>query len=110
MSSEFQRPLPAIDFSVEEIPLGSHRVKIIGSVVSRSDHSLLVNDGTGQITISTAITPVSEFSIGSVYRFFAEVNRSKAHLTGVLITAHKMSKGQVQRYKRVVKLERRISI
>ncbi len=110
MSSKFQRPAPSIDCSIKEIPTGSHRVKIIGSVVSRSNQSILVNDGTGQITISSATIQVSEFSIGLLYRFLIEVKKSETHLTGVLISAHEMSKGQVQRYKRVVKLERRSSI
>jgi hypothetical protein len=110
VSSNFQRPVPSIDSSIKEIPLGSHRVKIIGSIVSRSDQSILVNDGTYQIIISSPTIQVSEFTVGSLYRFLIEVNKSETHLTGVLITAHEMSKGQVQRYKRVVKLERRSSI
>jgi hypothetical protein len=110
VSSNFKRPVHSIDCSIKEIPLGSHRVKIIGSVVSRSDQSILVNDGTYQIIISSPTIQVSEFSVGSLYRFLIEVKKSETHLTGILITAHEMSKGQVQRYKRVVKLERRSSI
>ena len=108
MSRSLRRIEPSIDLSIHEIPEGKLRIRILGHIVAASGNSLVINDGTGHITIALGSNLISNYTVGDLHRFLIEVNKVSDEINGLLITSHRISKDQAQQYKRLTKLERRI--
>lgn len=105
--SQYQRPAAAVDTKIEEIPEGSYRVKIIGTVVNVTPTSMGINDKTGQITLTAGNVPLEGLEVGTFGRFIADVTRSNDKLSGNLITWNAMSPEIREKYWKLVRIERR---
>ncbi len=101
------RPKPSIDFTIIDIPEGNSSIRIISSVVVCSGNFLILNDGTSQITIALGPYHCSQFSIGKLYRFIISITKLEDKIEGILISYNSITKNQAQRYKRLVRLEKR---
>lgn len=108
MARLFKRPQPSWDLEIKEIPPENIRVKLIAHVVSISGNSLIINDGTGQIMTTLGKFPSSQFSIGALYRFILDIKKIENQVVNNIILSQEITKDQVNQYKRLVKLERRI--
>jgi len=49
---DFQKRMPSVDRKVSEIGEGDIRVSIIGTVIGGQDNRLVVDDGTGKVSVS----------------------------------------------------------
>lgn len=94
--------------SINEIPGGQSRIKIIGSVVNISPTHLDINDGSGQISINLGTHDPSQLSIGNMGRFLVDVHKSEKSISGQLIAWQAVTAEQAKRYQQLVKIERRI--
>lgn len=108
MSDKWIRIKPSVDVYLNEIPFGNFRVKIIGYIVSKSEVSIVVNDGTDQIKILISKFNPSIFNIQQLGRFLIDVIKSETEIRGELLGFHPMDKEQVEQYRKIVKLERMI--
>lgn len=105
--SDFQRPKASVDVKIEEIPIGSYRVKIVGTVVNITATSVGINDRTGQITLNLGNVPTGDLEVGTFGRFIADVTRSEDQITGNLLAWNKMPADIKEKYWKLVRIERR---
>ena len=108
MSNEFEKLKPSVDTTIDKIPDGKFRAKIIGTIVSHSSSNIVVNDGTGQISISTTTFDPSSFDVTDIGRFVISTTKENDNFYGILVAFHKMTKQELNQYQRLLKLERRI--
>jgi len=48
---EFMRKAPAVDRKISEIKIGDMGIRVVGLVVDRKEAELVLDDGSGQITV-----------------------------------------------------------
>jgi hypothetical protein len=108
LSNEFEKLKPSIDTTIDKIPDGKFRAKIIGTIVSHSESAIVVNDGTGQISISTTSFDPSTFSVTDFGRYVISTTKENDNFYGILVAFHKLTKQELRQYQRLLKLERRI--
>ena len=108
LSNEFEKLKPSIDTTIDKIPDGNYRAKIIGTIVSHSSNNIVVNDSTGQILISTTTFDPSSFDVTDFGRFVISTRKENDNFYGILVAFHKMTKQELRQYQRLLKLERRI--
>lgn len=53
MEDEFQRRLPSTEKAIAELRPEDIRVRIMGMVVDRQEDRLVIDDGTGRVTVSS---------------------------------------------------------
>jgi hypothetical protein len=104
-----KRPKPSKDIFLEELPTGGlYQVRIVGTIVSTSPTTIIVNDGTGQVNLALSTQQSSEFNVQEMGRFIAKIRNNGEELSGTLIGWNSISADQAKRYRRIIKLERRI--
>ena len=108
LSIEFEKLKPSIDTTIDKIPDGKYRAKIIGTIVSHSGGSIVVNDGTGQISISISTFDSSSFNVTDFGRFVISTKKENDNFYGILVAFHKLTRQELRQYERLLKLERRI--
>ena len=106
--SPYQRPPPAKDCQLVEIPQGRHRVRIVGSVVNYSSATIIVNDSSAQATLTVSGSNLRPIKVGDMGRFIAEIINENDSLSGTLVAWHPVTSEQAKRYRRLVKIERRV--
>ena len=99
---------PSIDTTIDKIPDGKFRAKIIGTIVSHSGNTIVVNDGTGQISISTTTFDPTSFGVTDFGRYVISTTKENDNFYGILVAFHKLTKQELRQYQRLLKLERRI--
>jgi len=71
MPDDFQRRLPSVEREVASIKPEDIRVSLIGTVIDKKDTSMIVDDGTGKITLRTE-DPIT-VEANSLVRVFGRV-------------------------------------
>ncbi len=105
----YQRQSPARDLNISEINETVSRAKISGTIVNKSDTSILVNDGTGQIKINlNRFVSNNDINIGTHGRFLIYINRVSNQIIGYLVAFHKMNDKQLNQYRKLIRLEKKI--
>ena len=98
---------PAIDLSITELlnieP--PKRARVLGIVVGITDREIMINDGDAQLTVFR--TDISEVEVGKFYRFILNAIPGE-ELNYEVIAAHELKPAEVDQYRKVVGLERRI--
>ncbi len=105
--SEFIRPEGSIDISINEIKEGESTVKIVGTVVSKKEGSIMIGDATGQIKVRLFRYPI-DASARDMGRFLIRVKKTEDEVIGDLISYIPMNMEQIRNYKRIIDFEKRI--
>ena len=65
------RKAPAVDRKISEIKIGDPRIRVVGLVVDKKEGELMLDDGTGQITVFFDDPALATgVSVGSKVRVF----------------------------------------
>ena len=68
---EFMRKAPAVDRKISEIKIGDSRIRVVGLVVDKKEGELMLDDGTGQVTVFFDDPALAtDMSVGSKIRVF----------------------------------------
>jgi len=51
MPDEFQRRLPSVEKNIKDINQGDMRLRILGTVIDKKENKIVVDDGTGQLSV-----------------------------------------------------------
>jgi len=98
----------SVDVKIEEIPEGSFRVKIIGTVVNLTTTTITLNDGTGTVTLNLGNCSVENLAVKTLGRFLCDITNSGTTLVGEVILWHEMPRELVDKYWKLVQIERRV--
>jgi hypothetical protein len=105
----YKRSKAAIDVFLDELPVGGlYQVRILGTIVATSPTSIIVNDGTGQVNLALSTQGSDEFVIQEMGRFVVRITNDGTTIRGMLLGWNPISADQAKRYRRIIKLERRI--
>jgi len=105
-----KRPEGSIDTTINEIPTGISRIKIVGFIVGINEVDVIINDGSGQLIVALNNTADADLSIQDFGRFIVETNRDGDNISGLLLAFHKLNKDEHEQYQRLVKIEKRMII
>ena len=67
----FFREIPAIEKDIKNIDNNDNKVRILGTVISRKDNALVIDDGTG--TIDVRADKTDDISEGQKVRVFGRI-------------------------------------
>ena len=104
----YEKIKPSYDSALEEVTIGTHRIKVVGHVVSLTGNSCLINDGTSQLNLALANFSSDELTVGSLGRFLITATKTETEFYGELVAFHALTKEQAKQYDRLIKLERKI--
>lgn len=106
--SQFSSTPGSIDVKIGEIPIGTFRVKVIGTVVNLTVTSLIINDGEHSLKTNLGQASIEKLEVGQTIRAIMDVVRKEDGIFGTLTAWNLMKPNQVEKYWRLVKIERRI--
>lgn len=103
-----EKPLrrrPFLEINISELKLGKY--KILGTVVSVLEGNMVVNDGTGQVSVATQDVQVKGIVEGSQIRVFGFFDENQSPPMKALLLQN-LSGVEIELYNRVQELERNL--
>ena len=103
-----EKPLrrrPFLEINISELKLGKY--KILGTVVSVLEGNMVVNDGTGQVSVATQDVQVKGIVEGSQIRVFGFFDENQSPSMKALLLQN-LSGVEIELYHRVQELERNL--
>ncbi len=101
---------PAVDLFISEIPTENppRFIRLFGLIVTVGSTSFVLNDGEKQLEIDFGRVSSAEFSPNLPIRLFVEIVEKGEGFRYQCFAAHKLSVDELDRYKKLVLLERRL--
>ena len=107
-NEEKEKPLrrrPFLEINISELKLGKY--KILGTVVSVLEGNMVVNDGTGQVSVATQDVQVKGIVEGSQIRVFGFFDENQSPPMKAILLQN-LSGVEIELYHRVQELERNL--
>jgi hypothetical protein len=102
---------PAIDFHLNELlslEVPPKRARITGILVSIDSEFAVLNDGEAQITLRHYFHNISDYEPSNLVRAIIDIIRVDNKMFYKAIAIHTLSKKNLEQYKKIISLERRI--